>query len=47
MALVDSETLRIEGYFEETKLPEIRVGECPIVCVNRSVAVARIVPSAG
>jgi RND family efflux transporter MFP subunit len=27
MALVDSETLRIEGYFEETKLPEIRVGD--------------------
>ena len=27
MALVDSETLRIEGYFEETKLPEIRLGD--------------------
>ena len=27
MALVDSETLRIEGYFEETKLREIRVGD--------------------
>ncbi|WP_428492409.1 efflux RND transporter periplasmic adaptor subunit [Rhodopila sp.] len=27
MALVDSATLRIEGYFEETKLPSIHVGD--------------------
>ena len=27
MALVDSDTLRVEGYFEETKLPRIHVGE--------------------
>jgi multidrug resistance efflux pump len=27
MALVDSDTLRVEGYFEETKLPRIRVGD--------------------
>lgn len=26
MALVDSDSLRIEGYFEETKLPRIRIG---------------------
>ncbi|WP_428542177.1 efflux RND transporter periplasmic adaptor subunit [Rhodopila sp.] len=27
MALVDSATLRIEGYFEETKLPRIHIGD--------------------
>ncbi|HEY4174476.1 MAG TPA: HlyD family secretion protein [Rhodopila sp.] len=27
MALVDSSTIRIEGYFEETKLPKIHVGD--------------------
>jgi multidrug resistance efflux pump len=27
MALVDSATLRIEGYFEETKLPRIHKGD--------------------
>jgi multidrug resistance efflux pump len=27
MALVDRATLRVEGYFEETKLPRIRVGD--------------------
>jgi multidrug resistance efflux pump len=26
MALIDRDTVRIEGYFEETKLPRIRVG---------------------
>jgi len=26
MALIDSDTVRIEGYFEETKLPRIKVG---------------------
>ncbi len=26
MALVDSDSLRVEGYFEETKLPQIRIG---------------------
>lgn len=26
MALIDSDTLRVEGYFEETKLPRIRLG---------------------
>jgi multidrug resistance efflux pump len=27
MALIDEDTLRVEGYFEETKLPRIRVGD--------------------
>jgi multidrug resistance efflux pump len=27
MALLDSDTLRVEGYFEETKLPRIRLGD--------------------
>ena len=27
MALIDSDTLRVEGYFEETKLPRIQVGD--------------------
>ena len=27
MALVDSDTLRVEGYFEETKLPRIHIGD--------------------
>ena len=27
MALVDSATLRVEGYFEETKLPKIHPGD--------------------
>ena len=27
MALIDSATLRVEGYFEETKLPRIHVGD--------------------
>ncbi len=27
MALVDSATLRVEGYFEETKLPRIHIGD--------------------
>jgi multidrug resistance efflux pump len=27
MALLDSDTLRVEGYFEETKLPRIHVGD--------------------
>jgi multidrug resistance efflux pump len=27
MALVDHETLRVEGYFEETKLPRIQIGD--------------------
>ncbi|WP_158924305.1 HlyD family secretion protein [Acidisphaera sp. S103] len=27
MALVDSATIRIEGYFEETKLPKIQIGD--------------------
>lgn len=31
MALVDSDSLRVEGYFEETKLPLIRVGAPAIV----------------
>jgi multidrug resistance efflux pump len=26
-ALIDSDTFRVEGYFEETKLPRIRIGE--------------------
>lgn len=26
MALIDSDSLRVEGYFEETKLPQIRIG---------------------
>lgn len=31
MALVDSDSLRVEGYFEETKLPLIRIGAPAIV----------------
>lgn len=31
MALVDSDTLRVEGYFEETKLPRIHVGDPVII----------------
>ncbi|MFM9634959.1 HlyD family secretion protein, partial [Streptomyces galilaeus] len=27
MALVDTASLRIEGYFEETKLPAVRIGQ--------------------
>jgi multidrug resistance efflux pump len=27
LALVDSDTLRVDGYFEETKLPRIHVGD--------------------
>jgi multidrug resistance efflux pump len=27
MALIDSDTLRVEGYFEETKLPRIHIGD--------------------
>jgi multidrug resistance efflux pump len=27
MALLDSDTLRVEGYFEETKLPRIHLGD--------------------
>lgn len=27
MALIDSDTLRVEGYFEENKLPRIRIGD--------------------
>ena len=27
IALVDSDSLRVEGYFEETKVPRIRVGD--------------------
>jgi multidrug resistance efflux pump len=27
LALVDTDTLRVEGYFEETKLPRIRIGD--------------------
>ncbi len=30
MALIDADSLRVEGYFEETKLPQIRVG-APVV----------------
>ena len=27
LALIDTDTLRVEGYFEETKLPRIRIGD--------------------
>jgi multidrug resistance efflux pump len=27
MALVDADTFRVDGYFEETKLPRIHVGD--------------------
>ena len=33
LALVDSETIHVDGYFEETKLPFIRVGDRAIVRV--------------
>ena len=31
LALVDSDTIHVDGYFEETKLPQIRVGDRAIV----------------
>jgi RND family efflux transporter MFP subunit len=31
LALVDSETIHVDGYFEETKLPRIRVGDRAVV----------------
>ena len=31
MALVDTDTLHVEGYFEETKLPAIQVGDAVVV----------------
>ncbi len=31
MALIDTDTLRVEGYFEETKLPRIKVGDRVLV----------------
>jgi multidrug resistance efflux pump len=31
MALIDTATLRVEGYFEETKLPRIHVGDAVLV----------------
>ncbi|WP_232628730.1 efflux RND transporter periplasmic adaptor subunit [Methylobacterium sp. Leaf118] len=31
MALIDSDTLRVEGYFEETKLPRIHVGDRALI----------------
>jgi multidrug resistance efflux pump len=31
VALVDSDSLRVEGYFEETKLPRIQVGDAVVI----------------
>ncbi len=31
LALIDSSSLRVEGYFEETKLPRIRIGEAATI----------------
>lgn len=33
LALIDTSTLRIEGYFEETKLPNIRIGQKAVIRV--------------
>ena len=33
MALVDRDTLHVDGYFEETKLPRIQVGD-PVACTS-------------
>jgi hypothetical protein len=31
LALIDTDTLRVEGYFEETKLQRIRVGDAATI----------------
>ena len=31
MALVDTDTLHVDGYFEETKLPRIRIGDAVVI----------------
>lgn len=33
LALIDTSTLRVEGYFEETKLPNIRIGQKAVIRV--------------
>ncbi|MCJ2176964.1 HlyD family secretion protein [Novosphingobium album (ex Hu et al. 2023)] len=33
LALVDTSTLRVEGYFEETKLPNVRIGQKAVIRV--------------
>ena len=33
MALIDEDTLHVEGYFEETKLPRIHVGDRATICL--------------
>ena len=38
MALIDSDTLRVEGYFEETKLPRIHVGDRASVRLMRETS---------
>jgi RND family efflux transporter MFP subunit len=49
MALIDSDTLRIEGYFEETKLPRIKVGDAATVQLmgEDEVLKGRVVSIAG
>lgn len=41
MALLDSDTLHVEGYFEETKLPRIRVGDAVNVRLMGSSRILR------
>lgn len=33
LALIDTSTLRVEGYFEETKLPNVRIGQKAVIRV--------------
>jgi RND family efflux transporter MFP subunit len=48
-ALIDEDTLRIEGYFEETKLPRIKVGDAATVRLigERTLLTGRVQSIAG
>jgi RND family efflux transporter MFP subunit len=49
MALIDEDTIRVEGYFEETKLPRIHVGDPATVRLvgERGVLTGRVESIAG
>lgn len=49
MALIDEDTLRVEGYFEENKLPRIHIGDKAIVRLfgEKSVLTGRVESIAG
>jgi RND family efflux transporter MFP subunit len=48
-ALIDEDTLRVEGYFEETKLPRIKVGDAATVRLigERTLLTGRVQSIAG